>query len=69
MGGGGGTRSIFGKRCVTELLKVWPCLGHHPQCYYPSRTNDIMNAILFLSHLLAIAVQKINVIVFAFVYV
>ena len=51
------------------LLKLWPCLGYHPKFYYSSRTNDIMNAILFLSHSLAIAVQKIHIIVFAFVYV
>ena len=36
--------------------------------YYPSRTNDIMNAVLILSHFFAIAVEKIRVIVIAFEY-
>ena len=44
-------------------------LGQHPHFYYILfRTKDKMHAVLFLSHLLAIAIKQIHIRVIAFVY-
>ena len=41
--GGGGTPPIFGYRWAAEGLKPWPCLGQHPQFYYPIVKHPVYN--------------------------
>ena len=46
-----------------------PCLGQHLHFYYILfRTKDKMHTVLFLSHLLAIAIKQIHIRAIAFVY-
>ena len=70
-GGEGSTQTVnhLGKDELLGILKTWPCL---PQKYLEIhtlfRTKDKMGAVLFLSHLLAIAIEQIHVIVIAFLF-
>ena len=78
-GGGGSTRKIFGYRWAADALKPWPCLGQKvpkihalfrstPSILLPCLGRKTNVCRLVLSHLLAIAIERIRVTVIGFVY-